>query len=97
MNPPPMARSRVRYNVIEPGEGLCRIACKALIPNLLCSRNAGSIDVSATALTALQFSDLTVTPMVTVLRTPARPNVSRPATCTHGVEYEEPDCAFCER
>src|SRR6187200_2332965 len=34
--------------------------------------------------------------MVTVLRTPARPNVSRPATCTHGVTYEEPDFAFRE-
>src|SRR5687767_5812658 len=34
--------------------------------------------------------------MVTVLRTPVRPTVSRPATCTHGVTYEEPDCAFCE-
>src|ERR1700722_7781086 len=34
--------------------------------------------------------------MVTVLRTPARPTLVRPATCTHGVIYEEPDCAFCE-
>src|SRR5882724_628104 len=34
--------------------------------------------------------------MVTVLRTPARPNVVRPATCTHGVTYEEPDFAFRE-
>src|ERR1700761_3927448 len=34
--------------------------------------------------------------MVTVLRTPARPDVSRPATCTWSVTYEEPYCAFHE-
>ena len=31
--------------------------------------------------------------MVTVLRTPARPQLVRPATCSHGVTYEE----FIER
>jgi len=34
--------------------------------------------------------------MVTVLRTPARPNLSSTSHVSHGVTYEEPDCAFCE-
>src|ERR1700751_5641434 len=35
--------------------------------------------------------------MVTVLRTPARPEtLVRPATCTWSLSYEEPDCAFRE-
>src|ERR1700744_5426163 len=34
--------------------------------------------------------------MVTVLRTPARPTLVRPATCTWSVTYEESYCAFCE-
>jgi len=32
--------------------------------------------------------------MVTVLRTPARPDLVRPATCTWSLAYEEPDCRF---
>jgi pilus assembly protein Flp/PilA len=32
--------------------------------------------------------------MVTVLRTPARPQLVRPAKCSHGVTYEESDARF---
>jgi hypothetical protein len=55
---------------------------KHLIPNLLCSGTAGCSDVFAIELTAPQFSDLRVKPMVTVLRTPARPNVSSTSVYT---------------
>jgi hypothetical protein len=37
-----------------------RIVAKALMPNLLCSRTAGSSGVSAVELTVPQLSDLTV-------------------------------------
>src|SRR5436305_1740737 len=55
------------------------------MPNLLCSTTASVNDVYAIELTAPQLSDLRVAALVTVLRTPARPQLVRPATCSHGV------------
>jgi len=54
----------------------------ALIRHLLCARTAGSIGFCAVELTAPQPSVPRVAPTVAVLRTPARPNLVRPATWT---------------
>src|SRR5262245_41725367 len=58
----------------------CRSLSMSLMTHLLCARTAGSPGFCAIKLTVPQLSHPRVTPMVTVLRTPARPNLSSTAT-----------------
>jgi pilus assembly protein Flp/PilA len=51
-----------------------RIAANVLMTHLLCARTANYTHVSVIELTAPQLSDRRVPRMVTVLRTPARPD-----------------------